>query len=188
MGGPTTDDGFLATIGEPPNLYYVAGGGGALVLICIVVVVLVCRSGSDDDDMPMYGSALSPVVPSADAACVPTPVGSAMDAVASARESTYNESTVARAALPPMIAADAPPVVPDAAPPVESNYGRLPDAPLTTSPDAAPDIYAEISNVAALPGMGGPPPVPDGGAHAGYDQQQGFAPAPPRPDMLPPPP
>jgi hypothetical protein len=75
------------------------------------------------------------------------------------------------------------PIVPDVAPPMQGNYGKLPDGPITASPDHAPDIYAEIANV-ALPGMPGhapsmnnlPPPPMGAGV------------APPRPATLPPPP
>jgi hypothetical protein len=95
------------------------------------------------------------------------------------------------------------PMVPNVAPPVSTDQctphitseslspltaasrdvdGKLPSAPLTASPDAAPENYAQISNV-MLPGVAAPDP-------GGYMEQQaqGMAPPPPRPDMLPPPP
>jgi hypothetical protein len=143
------------------------------------------RRKSSDDNL-VYGSALAGVKPSAGGA----PMNAAT--VRAATNAAPPPSLVApvdyRATQAAQFDADgnpigAAPVVPDVAPPMQGNYGKLPDGPITASPDHAPDIYAEIANV-ALPGMPGhapsmnnlPPPPMGAGV------------APPRPSTLPPPP
>lgn len=165
----TTD---FASLQNPAFQIMLGGiGGGFVLAVIIIAAACVCKRRRDRADTDVvYGSALAGVQPQQ----TPVPVRAASLPHALAPSGEQFAQQYANQA----------PVVPDVAPPMQGNYGKLPDGPITASPDAAPDIYAEISNV-ALPGMPGsapsltnlPPPPP----------AAGYAPAPPRPDMLPPP-
>lgn len=176
---------------ETKDAYYIVGGGAGagLLVIILMIVAIVCvmkRRKSSDDNL-VYGSALAGVKPSAGASPVinPATVRAATNAapppsLVSPVDFRQTQASQFDADGNPIGAA---PVVPEVAPPMQGNYGKLPDGPITASPDHAPDIYAEIANV-ALPGMPGHapsmsslPPPPMG---AGI--------APPRPATLPPPP
>jgi hypothetical protein len=160
---------------KPLQIIVGTGGGAVLLAIIIIATVCVCKKRKSDDSMPVvYGSALGTVRPSAGALPIDQSTVRAAPLPEALAPSVYRDQMNSQA-----------PEMPSVAPPMQGNYGKLPDGPLTASPDAAPDIYAEISNV-ALPGMPGsapslshlpPPPGADG-----YG-----APAPPRPDILPPP-
>jgi len=169
------------------------GAVGGLICIIITIVVVVCvikkRGNADNEDL-LYGSALESVSHTS----APIAVKSVDDAIGG----EVDPLSLSRASMPPPIAAAqfdeegnpiAAPQVPDVAPPVNSEqYGKLPSAPLTSSPDAAPENYAQISNV-MLPGVA----APEAGGYMEH-QAHGSAPAPPRPEAfqmptdLPPPP